>query len=79
MSEKRRDNRGRILHNGESQRQDDRSSGIISPKHNENVYVVLAEFHEDGSMYTIDEYLNNKDCPGVPILHYEDYCVLFDK
>ena len=59
--------------------QDDRSSGIISPEHNENVYVVLAEYHEDGSMYTIDEYLNNKDCPGVPILHYEDYCVLFDK
>lgn len=56
-------------------------SGMMSPdpKNGDDFYVVLAEYHEDGSLYTIDEYLTSVYAPGVPILTYEDYCLLLDK
>ena len=56
-------------------------SGMMSPDHKngDDFYVVLAEYHEDGSLYTIDEYLTSVYAPGVPILTYEDYCLLLDK
>lgn len=56
----------------------DSVSGMISPSYSGS-YVVLAEYHDDGSLYTIDEYLTSAYAPGVPILTYEDYCLLLDK
>ena len=56
----------------------DSVSGMISPSYRGS-YVVLAEYHDDGSLYTIDEYMASVYAPGVPILTYEDYCLLLDK
>ena len=51
-------------------------SGMISPKNRADVYVVIAEHHDDGSLYTIDEYLSNRETPGVPIMTYDDFLVM---
>ena len=55
----------------------DAVSGMISPQDRPEVYVVLAEYHEDGSLYTIDEYMSNTDAPGVPLMTHDDFlCII---
>lgn len=53
----------------------DSVSGMISPSYTGS-YVVLAEYHDDGSLYTIDEYMANTDAPGVPLLTHDDFIAL---